>query len=136
MEAIFVLEDVAYTVYLQECGIAFRVERTAQIGYLVVESQVSLLPQHTDGRTELIVGCHLLFLQHRDNAVAEVQLALRLVLKTDGKDRRGTAESRQMACRLAGLAVGDDALHTQILCCFNGTLGKILALLDAVVDRM
>ena len=94
MELVRLIEHLTYLIYFEECC-ARRVaqsEATTKVCYLIVRTDIALLSEHTQSSCEHVCSRRVFLLMNGDDAEAEVQPALSLILVADGKNRVRTAE--------------------------------------------
>ena len=66
----------------------------------------------------------MIFLMNRNDAIAQVQPALKLLPIADGKYRIWATEGSQVACGLTGFTISDDTSHAQLLGSFNSSVSQ------------
>lgn len=114
VELVRLVEYLAHLVNLKErCASRIaQTEASAKVSNLVVERYVALLAKHAQGSRKHVFGRSLLLLMDRNNAIAEVEPTLSLLLVADGQNRIRTTEGSQVANSLARKRVGNNASHT------------------------
>ena len=109
VEAVGLVEKGAGGVYLKEGGAAFLAQRSAEVGYAVVEVEMAFLAKHSHGCKQEFLRRDVLLLINGYDTVGEVEPPLELLVVADGKHGIGATEGGEVARRLPGGAVGDDA---------------------------
>ena len=113
MEFIRLIEHLSNSIDFNKRGASTLSEATAEIRNLVIKRDISFLPKHSERRHKHVFGTLMLLLIDGNDAITEVEPALRLFLITNGKHGSRTAKGCDVARRLARFAIGDDTGNAQ-----------------------
>ena len=79
---------LSHLVDFNESGATALAETTAKVSYLILQVDVALLPQHTNGCRKYELGRKVFFLMNGNNTVTKVEPTLQLLLIAHGQDGR------------------------------------------------